>query len=427
MPIGYKNKKHLHHHGSPIAIVVPEQPLIPSFKENTMNRLRIFWDDEDREKHHRDQTVKRERQVGAVLMLGLFSIFPIVVLACSDRDVGVSEQTSTRPAAFVQQPRSTPGLAVVDSPEPEPVETISFIPDNPSFEDGEVAFSEQRFDDAFDIFSVWTEINDGTPWGHYMKGLSALKAHHYMEAEDGFGEALAVDPQHLKSLRNISRLYLATDRVEEAFQDIQFAIELDPQSGESYRLLALVEDRLGLTDDALGSYRRALELDPEDVWSMNNIGLIFIQREQFEQALPPLALATRLRQNVQVFYNNLGIALERTGYPGDAAESFRRAVELDPNHRRAEISLARIESRDSVDVLAADLEQYAQSFVDHIDSGIKPSVSSVLEIHQETIADEGPVADDADATLEYESVTEEEFPEISSAKDAELRMLTTKN
>jgi tetratricopeptide (TPR) repeat protein len=394
-----------------------------------MNRLRLFWDDEDKKKHLREQTIKRERQVGTVLMLGLFSMFPIVVLACNDDATRVSEQASAPPASVDARPATSRTTPVAVTPEPEIIEQVSMVPNNPTFGDGELAFAEHRYGDAVEIFSIWSNKNPDTPWGHYMKGLSALRAKRYVESENGFIDALTVDPQHLKSLRNVSRLYLATDRVEEAFQDIQFAIEIDPESGESYRLLALAQDRLGLVDDALDSYQHALTLDREDAWSMNNIGLIYIQKQQYDLAVEPLARATQLREDVPVFYNNLGIALERTGYAGDAIESFRRTLELDPNHERAAVSLERVESRDSIDVFVADLEQFAQSFADRIDTWVNPSVSSTVKFEQETGAEviDAPVTDDAPTSVEPTPVSEDEFGEISSAFIRDLRLLTARD
>ena len=47
-----------------------------------------------------------------------------------------------------------------------------------------------------------------------------------------------------------------------------------------------------------------------------------------------------------VFENNLGIALERTGHYGAAAEAFRATLAADSSYTRAEASLARVEGRD---------------------------------------------------------------------------------
>jgi hypothetical protein len=66
-----------------------------------------------------------------------------------------------------------------------------------------------------------------------------------------------------------------------------------------------------------------------------------------------------------VFENNLGIALERTGHYGAAAEAYRAALGADSGYTKAVASLARVDGRDDepgvVPVTAADLgDSFAQ-------------------------------------------------------------------
>ena len=74
--------------------------------------------------------------------------------------------------------------------------------------------------------------------------------------------------------------------------------------------------------EAIDAYQRALAVDDHDVWSMNNLGLIYIEQGRSPEALPALARAVELRGNSPVFQNNLGTALERSGYPVAAAKAY---------------------------------------------------------------------------------------------------------
>ena len=64
--------------------------------------------------------------------------------------------------------------------------------------------------------------------------------------------------------------------------------------------------------------------------------------QRFEEAVPPLARAAGLRNDLAVVQNNLGVALERTGRFTAAGVAYRSALEADSGHRRASESLARI-------------------------------------------------------------------------------------
>jgi len=75
---------------------------------------------------------------------------------------------------------------------------------------------------------------------------------------------------------------------------------------------------------------------------MNNLGLIYIEQGRSADALPALARAVEIRSNSPVFLNNLGTALERTGYPVAAAKEYEAAIAVDSSYAKASTSLARV-------------------------------------------------------------------------------------
>jgi Flp pilus assembly protein TadD len=99
---------------------------------------------------------------------------------------------------------------------------------------------------------------------------------------------------------------------------------------------------LGQFDEAIDAYQRAIVIDDRDVWSMNNLGLLYIQRGQSDEALLPLARAVELRSTSPVFQNNLGTALERSGHVVEAKEAYQAAVTADTGYAKAVSSLARV-------------------------------------------------------------------------------------
>jgi tetratricopeptide (TPR) repeat protein len=81
---------------------------------------------------------------------------------------------------------------------------------------------------------------------------------------------------------------------------------------------------------------------------MNNLAFILIEEGRYDEALPALARATELRKDVAVFFNNLGMALERTGYFRAAEGAYTLASSLDG------VSAKSVANRDRV---AAVVEQ----------------------------------------------------------------------
>jgi Flp pilus assembly protein TadD len=117
---------------------------------------------------------------------------------------------------------------------------------------------------------------------------------------------------------------------------------MEPLSSEGLRLLGRARHELGRIPEAIDAYQRAIALDDRDVWAMNNLGLIYLQQDRSDEALPPLARAVQLRGNAPVFQNNLGMALERSGHPAAARQAYASALESDSTYAKASASLTRL-------------------------------------------------------------------------------------
>lgn len=213
-----------------------------------------------------------------------------------------------------------------------------------TFADADAAYQAKNYSEAARLFEAYTERRPGNAWGHFMLGLSAWKAGDLAKSEGAFDEALRIDPNHVKSLVNVSRVLIEQRRFDEALVRLTHAGEVDPGSVDVQRLLGRVYAAGHKTDEAVNAYRRAIELDARDAWSMNNLGLLLLEQGHADAALPPLARAVELRKDVPAFHNNLGMALEHTGRFTAAAAAYRDALEADPGYGKAQQNLARVEA-----------------------------------------------------------------------------------
>jgi Tfp pilus assembly protein PilF len=232
-----------------------------------------------------------------------------------------------------------------------------------SLTEAESLYQEKRYADAAELFTVYVDQRPNNPWGHYMLGLSAWKSGDLERAEGALVRSLELDPKHVKTLLNLSRVHLEQGRAKDARDRVTAALALDSTSGEAYRLMGRVRAALNQPNEAIAAYRVALSHDPEDVWSMNNMGLLMIQQGRNEDALGPLARAVGLDSTVAVFQNNLGIALEHTGRFALAAQAYKAAVAADAGYTKAKLSLARVEGRlDDPSVMPVELATLAEAF-----------------------------------------------------------------
>src|SRR5688572_12396619 len=251
-----------------------------------------------------------------------------------------SDAALTRPAAA---PRESLGLTQAGE-EGSASDSAPTITGPVSFADGEAAYRARKYADATAIFEHYTAQRPKNAWGHYMLGLSAWKSGDLAKSEQAFEKALSVDPQHVKSLVNLSRVFIEQKRHEDAVDRLTRAADVDPESTQVYRLLGRTYHTQGKTEEAVDAYRRAIELNELDSWSMNNLGLLFLEMQRADEALPLLVKAVELRRDVPAFHNNLGMALEHTGRFGEAATAYKGALAADPNYDKAKRNLVRVEA-----------------------------------------------------------------------------------
>ncbi len=310
-------------------------------------------------------------RLGHIAVGGLLALVYWVSYGC-----GEPRSRDDRTEATGQVVEHTPVTPAAHTPVISPDTPPPVVPREVTFAEAETAYREQRYEEAVNRFTSYTERKSENAWGHYMLGLSAWKSGQYDLAEGAFEKALELDPEHVKSLINLSRVFLETNRPEDAIERIQEVLLIDGESSDAFRLLGRARHQLGLVEEAIDAYWEAIVLNAQDAWSMNNLGFLLIQEGRFEEALPPLARAIELREDVSVFHNNLGMALERTGHYTAAAQEYGAAV--DRGSEKASVNLARVENRqDDSSVGTIDLTTLALQFVDEIERFRQPVTAEV--------------------------------------------------
>ena len=290
------------------------------------------------------------------LAAGLF-----VLAGCGDK---------TPKQASAKEPGAPePTVSVASESTPAPAEPVSVNTAPVSFETAEAAFRERRYGDAVRDFTAYTADRPGNAWGFYMLGLSSWKAGDFTTAEEALRQALSIDPTHVKSYLNLSRVLLDAGQPDSAIAMLDTVLKIDDSLGEAYRLIGRAHDAKGERDEAVTAYHEALVLDSTDVWAMNNLGHTLIVQGAYDEALRPLARAVELVPEVATFQNNLGIALEQTGHFTLAAEAYRAALAADSGFTKASVNLQRVETlKEDPNIPPVDLKSLAQEFVQQIGS-----------------------------------------------------------
>lgn len=338
-------------------------------------------------------------------------ISTLILFAAGCGGSGQTKTTSTSAGAAPTVSAAAP--ASVDAETPGAATAVSY-------EKAESAFGAGRYPEAAELFSAYSATHPENPWGLYMLGMSAWKSGEQEKALNAFDQALQLDPNHRKSLFNSSRVLLESDRPKEALERIEKALAQEPMSNEGQRLLGRARYELGDLDGAIQAYRRALAIDERDVWSMNNMGLIYIQQDRSPEALAPLARAVELRANAPVFQNNLGTALERSGYPTAAAVAYEAAIAVDSAYEKASVGLARVTSgAQKAESSPVDLAALSSQFQASIETwrGSEVADSSAATVAAVSDSSTTPAEAVSDSVLASGRITSDSLEECQSEED----------
>jgi tetratricopeptide (TPR) repeat protein len=274
---------------------------------------------------------------------GVLLMATIAAVGCSKKDAS-SQQKTGAPTLTQAAAQSDDFKASKPIGEDDVAADTAKFTGPVTFTDGEAAFQAKKYGDATAIFDRYVEQRPKNVWGHYMRGLSAWKSGDVPKAEQAFQTALDIEPSHVKTLLNYSRLFIEHKQHDEAIELLTRAAEAEPESMVVYRLLGRTYAVKGDTDEAMKAYAKAIEINDLDAWSMNNLGLLHLDAQQVAEAVTWFTKAIDVRPSVPSFHNNLGMALEHAGQFRAAATAYSEALAVDPSYAKAKKNLARVEA-----------------------------------------------------------------------------------
>jgi tetratricopeptide (TPR) repeat protein len=284
-------------------------------------------------------------RVTTAIAIGALALTALAAAGCSKASTPQQESAQVKPAAPPTTPTAPKPVALAKTAASAPPAIGGPV----SFAEAEAAYRARKYGEAAALFERYVAERPKSGRGQFMLGMSAWKANDLGKAEQAFDAALAIDPNHVKSLVNLARLRIEQKHTDEAIALLTRADSLQPGTGEVHRLLGRAYHVQGKPDQAIEAYRHAIDLDGQDAWAMNNLGLILLEQEQAEEALPLLTKAVALRTDTPAFHNNLGMALEHTGRFKAAAAAYKDALAADGAYDRARQNLARVEAVETFD------------------------------------------------------------------------------
>jgi tetratricopeptide (TPR) repeat protein len=104
----------------------------------------------------------------------------------------------------------------------------------------------------------------------------------------------------------------------------------DARFAETLMQQAVALHQQGRLDEAARGYIAVLDREPADVNALHLLGVLRQQQGRAAEALAPLGQALAAAPLVAFIHSSYGNALKDLGRSAEAADSYRRALTLDP-------------------------------------------------------------------------------------------------
>ncbi|MGH8809372.1 MAG: tetratricopeptide repeat protein, partial [Noviherbaspirillum sp.] len=129
----------------------------------------------------------------------------------------------------------------------------------------------------------------------------------------------------------IGRYFQGQNRLDQAAQAYQKALEADIRHVDAHSALGTVYASQGRFDDAIREFEAALKLVPELASLYNNLGYANFLQGKYAEAIEAFEKAIKLEPNNVRAFNNLGAAYARAGESAKSEVAYAGAKALRPS------------------------------------------------------------------------------------------------
>jgi tetratricopeptide (TPR) repeat protein len=166
------------------------------------------------------------------------------------------------------------------------------------------------------------------------------------EAEQVYRAILIKNPRNHRAALGIALAALQQDKMAEAIQFMQQAVEMAPGITQYRRNVGELLRRVGKLEAAISSHTITTNMEPHSAENHFLLGLAYNDNRQFSLAIHHYYTALSYNKNDGLTWNNLGASLESMGDKQTAKVAYEKAIALNSQHAEAQNNLAAIYSEE---------------------------------------------------------------------------------
>lgn len=196
---------------------------------------------------------------------------------------------------------------------------------------GDIYRQRGDYDAAQQRYGKAAEIEPRNFNANYMNGLMLHLLTRLSEAVRAYLQALSVKPDDFNANLNLGTAYLQLGEPREGLAYAQRAVQINGQDAAARTNLGALYAALGQHTEAVVEYQQAAELTELSAPLLLNLAESLGKTQRYGEMANTLKQLVRT-QPTAVAYERLGFAQFRLREYPESLASFRKALEIDPNH-----------------------------------------------------------------------------------------------
>jgi len=179
-----------------------------------------------------------------------------------------------------------------------------------AYREGRTYLQKGMADEALKAYELAIQYDNNFALAYHGKGIALARLRRYDDALNAYHKAIQLDPLYSEGFLALAKQYRQMNKFDEALTMCLKAIQADTINAE----------RSGDRNLAASYYE---------------LGFVYNQRKEFDQAARAFGEAGRLHSSYHTAYNAQGSALEKLGKTDEAIAAYQKAVDLKPDYYEA--------------------------------------------------------------------------------------------
>ncbi|MEK6531885.1 MAG: tetratricopeptide repeat protein [Deltaproteobacteria bacterium] len=205
---------------------------------------------------------------------------------------------------------------------------------------GTVHLKDRDYPAALKELTNAIEMYEGEPSYHNALGLAYFARGMNKEAEKAMKEAVSIDPKFSEARVNLSAVYLAEKRWDDAIEESKTALKNIFYRTPEFAYFNMAQAYLNKTDHvaAIEGYKKAVEINPNYALAYYSMGLVFDRMNNVRDAADAFEKAVKAAPSYSDAHFELGKAFLKQRQNARALKAFEKVVELAPESEFARSS-----------------------------------------------------------------------------------------